>query len=99
MFGNFGDMAKLMALAKDLPGKMKQIRAELAESVYEATSPCGAVTAAVSGDLSVKKIEFNATPTPGAVEAAVNAAIIAAKAGIQEKMREASGGLDLPNIF
>lgn len=99
MFGNLGDMAKLMSLAKELPARIKQVKAELAETFFEGTSPCGAVCAVVAGDFTVKEIRFSASPDPGAVAAAVNSALDAAKAGVQSKMREAAGGVDLPDIF
>ncbi len=99
MFGNLGEMAKLMQMAKELPKRIKEIKAEMALMEYTATSPCGGVRATVSGDFMVKSIELDGTADGAVVRDTVNTAISMAKAGAQAKMSEVSGGMDLPDIF
>lgn len=105
MFGNLGEMAKLMQKAKTIQQDMQKMKAEMAESEFEGTAPGGQVRAVVSGDFQLKKL----TIAPEAmndrelledqVMCAVRTAIDAAKAAMQLKMNEISGGLNLPGLF
>ena len=105
MFGNLGEMAKLMQKAKDIQNNMKKMKEELATSEYSASSPGGQVCAVVTGDFQLKKI----TVLPEAmtdrelleeqVFAAVNGAISSARQAMQEKMTEVTGGVNLPGLF
>lgn len=103
MFGNLGAMAAAMKQAKELQGNIKRIKEEMTSSEFEASAGGDKVTAVVTGDFRVLRIAVR----PGTPEAeigelaamAVNAAIDNAKCSMQEKIREASGGLDIPDIF
>jgi len=105
MFGNLGEMAKLMQKAKDIQNNMKTIKAELAQAEYDAASPGGQVRAVVSGDFELKKI----TIAPEALNdrelledqvlCAVRAATAAAKAAANAKMAELTGGVNIPGLF
>lgn len=105
MFGNLGEMAKLMQKAKDIQNNMKQMKQEMAESEFEASSPGGQVRAVVSGDFQLKKL----TIAPEAmgdrelledqVLCAVRSALDNARNAAQTKMAEITGGLNIPGLF
>jgi len=105
MLGNLGEMAKLLSRVKDIQRGMKAFRDELPRMEFSATSADGNVTAVISGDLVVKRLDFapgyDAAMAKAAVIEAVNAAGIQAKKSLQDKMKELSGGidLDLPGLF
>ena len=105
MFGNLGEMAKLMQKAKDIQNNMKQMKQDMAESEFEASSPGGQVRAVVSGDFQLKKL----TIAPEAmgdrelledqVLCAVRSALDNARNSAQTKMAEITGGLNIPGLF
>ena len=84
---------------------MKQMKAEMAEAEFDGAAPGGQVRAVVSGDFQLKKIAI----APEAMQdrelledqvlCAVRAALDSAKAAMQAKMNEISGGLNLPGLF
>ena len=99
MLGNLGEMAKLLSRVKDIQRGMKEFRDELPRLEFSATSADGQVTAVMTGDLAVKRLEFapgaDAIASKAAVIEAVNAASAQAKAALRAKMKELSGGMDL----
>ena len=58
MFGNLGEMAKVLSRVKDIQRGMKEYRDEMPRLEFSATSADGSVTATVSGDMVVKRIDF-----------------------------------------
>ncbi|MBQ9501162.1 MAG: YbaB/EbfC family nucleoid-associated protein [Lentisphaeria bacterium] len=105
MFGNLGEMAKMMSKVKDIQSGIKKLKSELGTLEFSATSAGGRVKATVSGDFVVKSIEIapealkEGCDVSSAVTEAVNSAVAAAKMTIQTKMTEISGGIDLPGLF
>ncbi len=107
MFGNLGEMAKMMAKAKDIQANLKKFKEEMPETEFSAASPGCKVRVTVSGDFHVKKIEIaeEAMTDREHLERelleAANAALGAAKLAAREKMTEITGGLglDMPGIF
>ncbi len=105
MFGNLGELAKMMQKAKEIQNNMKKMKAEMAETEFEGSAPGGQVRAVVSGDFQMKQI----TIAPEALNdrelledqvlCAVRTALDSAKAAMQAKMNEISGGLNLPGLF
>lgn len=106
MFGNLGEMAKLMGRAKEIQNEMKRFKEEMPNLEFSATGMNGAVKVVVSGDFAVKQIEI----APGAagapelaveIQRAVNTAIFSAKQNIQQRMNEITGGLgiNLPGLM
>ncbi len=105
MFGNFGEMASLLGKVKDIQKGIKEMKEELPKLEYSASSLSGKVTATVSGDFELRRLDF-APAAGGDAEAinrdiveAVNQALANAKAAVQEKMKEAAGGINLPGLF
>ena len=99
MLGNLAEMAKLFSRAKDIQKNVKELREELPRMEFSATSANGAVTAVLTGDLLVKRLEFVPGADPvtakAAVIEAVNAAGALAKISLRDRMKEITGGLDL----
>ena len=99
MLGNLAEMAKLFSRAKDIQKNVKELREELPRMEFSATSANGAVTAVLTGDLLVKRLEFAPGADPvtakAAVIEAVNAAGALAKLALRARMKEITGGLDL----
>ena len=99
MLGNLAEMAKLFSRAKDIQKNVKELREELPRMEFSATSANGAVTAVLTGDLLVKRLEFAPGADPvtakAAVIEAVNAAGALAKISLRDRMKEITGGLDL----
>jgi DNA-binding protein YbaB len=53
-FPNLGNMGEMIKMAKDMQGKLKQVKDELAREVYEAE--VNGVRVKVSGDMEVKEV-------------------------------------------
>ncbi|MCP3965236.1 MAG: YbaB/EbfC family nucleoid-associated protein [Lentisphaerae bacterium] len=105
MFGNLGEMAGLMKKAKDIQKNLKSMKEEMAKAEFSGACADGKVEATVSGDMTVKNIKIAPEVTADAelledmVIAAVNTAINNAKNAAQERMNEATGGLNIPGLF
>ncbi|MBQ7393033.1 MAG: YbaB/EbfC family nucleoid-associated protein [Lentisphaeria bacterium] len=105
MFGNLGEMAKLMQKAKDIQNNMKKMKQEMAESEYEASAPGGQVRAVVSGDFQLKAITIapeamnNRELLEDQVLCAVRSALDNARNAAQARMAEVTGGLNIPGLF
>ena len=99
MLGNLAEMAKLFSRAKDIQKGMKEFRDELPRMEFSAVSANGEVTAVLTGDLTVKRLEFAPGADPvtakAAVIEAINSAGMRAKIALRDKMKEITGGLDL----
>jgi len=107
MFGNLGELAKMMSKAKDIQANLKKLREEMPTMEFSASSSGSQVRVTVTGDFRVKEVKVTeeALKNPALLEeqiqVAVNSALAAAKAAAQEKMKEITGGLgvDLPGVF
>lgn len=105
MLGNLAEMAKLFSRAKDIQKGMKEFREQLPRMEFSAVSADGKVTAVLSGDLTVKRLEFAPGTDPVTAKAsvieAINAAGMLAKIALRDKMKELTGGLgiDLPGLM
>ncbi|WP_294479653.1 YbaB/EbfC family nucleoid-associated protein [uncultured Victivallis sp.] len=107
MFGNLGELAKMMSKAKDIQANLKKFKEEMPTMEFSASSPGCQVRVTVTGDFRVKEVNISdeALKDRAALEeqilVATNSALAAAKATAQEKMNEVTGGLgvNLPGIF
>ncbi len=105
MFNNFGEIAKLMQMAKGMKGNVARLREELANAEYTSTVPDGQVVAVVAGDFRLKRIIVppeiigDRDILEEQVLAAVNSAMDAAKSAVQAKISELTGGMNLPGLF
>ena len=107
MFGNLGELAKMMSKAKDIQANLKKFKEEMPTMEFSASSPGCQVRVTVTGDFRIKEISLTdeALKDRALLEekilVAANSALAAAKAQTQEKMNEVPGGLgvDMPGIF
>ncbi len=101
MLGDLGEMMKLASRAKEIKSGMEKFRSDLPKLEFSASGEGVKVT--VSGDFSVRSIEITSAADPERlsreVTLAVNSALMAAKMTIQERMREITGGIDMPGLF
>jgi DNA-binding YbaB/EbfC family protein len=101
----FGNMGEMMKMAKEMQGKMKQIKDELSDQVFEGSS--GGATAKVSGDMEFKEIKIepqlvdpnNVGDLEKHVGAAARQALKTARDEAARKMKGLTGGLGLPGMF
>ena len=104
MFGNLGEMAKLMQRAKDIQKNMGKVKEELARAEYSGSSSNHLVTAVVTGDFNLKSILIapeamnDRELLEDLVTAAVNNAINGARQAAQQKMTELTGGINIPGL-
>ncbi|MBU0501722.1 MAG: YbaB/EbfC family nucleoid-associated protein [Candidatus Margulisbacteria bacterium] len=104
IFGNLGKMGDMMKMAKEMQGKLKQVKEELEREVYDGFADGVAVK--VSGDMEVRDISVE----PKMLEAgkkeslqknlkeAANKAMKLAKDAAANKMKSVTGGLGLPRL-
>jgi len=97
IFGQFGDMVKQ---AKELQTNLKKVKDELSRMKYEAEA--GGVKVTVSGELDVLDVKVNTTANLSKIDAAfkeaANKALKVAKEDAAEKLKKATGGLQLPGM-
>ena len=106
MFGNLGEMAKLMGRAKEIQNEMKRFKEEMPNLEFSATGMNGLIKVTVSGDFAVKNVEIapaagNSPELAAEIQRAVNTALFSAKQNVQQRMSEITGGLglDLPGLM
>jgi DNA-binding protein YbaB len=106
MFGNLGEMAKMLGKAKEIQNEMKRFKEEMPNLEFSATGMSGAIKVVVSGDFAVKLIEIapgaaNAPELALEIQRAVNTALFSAKQNVQQRMQEITGGIgiDLPGLM
>ncbi len=94
-------MASLLGRVKEIQAGVAALKEELPK--LEFTGSCGGVTAVVSGDFEVRRLEVAPGTDPASVanlsREAVNQALMTAKQAMRAKMQEITGGIDLPGVF
>jgi len=99
-----GDLMGMMKQAKELQAKMEAMQAEVAAIEVSGTAGGGLVTVVMTGKGEMKRIAIDPSlMTPGEREiledlivAATNDARAKAEQKLADKMREMTGGLELP---
>ena len=102
----FGDLGKIMKMARDVKEKMPAMRAELEASQFTAAAGGGAVSATVDGKglltglaISAEAVaDGDAAMLADLVKAAVAAAQAKAHQAAADMMKELTGGVDLPGM-
>jgi DNA-binding YbaB/EbfC family protein len=100
----FGDMMGMMKQAKALQERMEALQQEIAATEIEGSAGGGLVTVVMTGKSEMKKIHIDPSllkPEESEIledliVAAANDARARAEAALAEKMREMTGGLQLP---
>jgi nucleoid-associated protein EbfC len=101
---NLGNLPGLMAKAKQLQEKMKQVQDDLAQKQVTADSGAGMVSAVVNGRMEVVKIRIDKAKVDvndtemleDLIVAAINAAQAKATQLVKDEMAKAAGDLGLP---
>ena len=99
-----GDLMGMMKQAKELQAKMEAMQEEIAAMEVTGTAGAGLVTVTMSGKSEMKSIRIDpslmkpeeAEIVEDLIVAAVNDARGKAEAALADKMREMTGGLQLP---
>ena len=98
------DLGALLRQAQEMQKRMASLQRDLARRSVQGSAGAGLVTATVSGEMRVLQLEIDPQLLAGGdramlqdlVAAAVNAALANAQQIVQEEMRRAAGGLQLP---
>lgn len=105
MFGNLGEMAGLMKKAKDMKQNLAKMKEEMAASEFYGTCPGNKVSVVLSGDFQVRQIKISPAAAADVetleddIKTAVNSAVSSAQIDIQAKMKEVTGGINIPGLF
>jgi DNA-binding YbaB/EbfC family protein len=99
-----GDLMGMMKQARELQGKMEQLQQEVAALEVEGSAGGGLVTVTMTGKSEMKRVHIDPSllkPEDGEIVedlivAAVNEARVKAEAKLADRMRELTGGLQLP---
>jgi nucleoid-associated protein EbfC len=99
-----GDLMGMMKQARELQGKMEQLQQEVAALEVEGSAGGGLVTVTMSGKSDMKRVRIDpsllkpeeAEIVEDLIVAAVNEARAKAEAKLADRMRELTGGLQLP---
>jgi DNA-binding YbaB/EbfC family protein len=99
-----GDLMGMMQKARELQTKMEQLQQEVAQMEVTGTAGAGMVTVTMTGKSEMKAIRIDPSlikPEESEIledliVAAVNDARAKAEAALQDRMRELTGGLNLP---
>ena len=105
MFGNLGEMAKMMQKAKDIQKNMAAMKEAMANSEFSGSAPGNQVTARVTGDFMLKGVSI--APEAMAdrelledqLTVAINNAMTEARKAAAAQMSEVTGGLNIPGLF
>ncbi len=104
--GMGGNMAGMMKQMQNMQAKMEQMKDEIDNTIFEATSGGGAVTAKVSGAKVVEEIIMDPEILDpddcemicDMIAAAVNEALKKADDETNQKMGSLTGGLNIPGF-
>ena len=99
-----GDLMGMMKQARELQGKMEQLQQEVAALEVEGSAGGGLVTVVMTGKSEMKRIHVDPSllkPEESEIledliVAAVNDARVKAEAKLADRMRDLTGGLQLP---
>jgi DNA-binding YbaB/EbfC family protein len=99
-----GDLMGMMQKARELQTKMEQLQQEVAAMEVVGTAGAGLVTVTMTGKSEMKAVRIDPSlikPDESEIledliVAAVNDARAKAEAALQDRMRELTGGLQLP---
>jgi nucleoid-associated protein EbfC len=104
----FGDLGKMMKMARQMQDRAKTIKQELDAKSFTADAGGGVVAATVNGKLELVELKIapellvpggpDVEMLAGLVKAAVNAAQGQASAAAAGMMRELTGGMDIPGL-
>ncbi len=106
MFGNIGNIGKLMKMAGEMKHRMPELQEKLEKTEFAAEAGGGVVEAVVNGKLRILRTRIDpklladgdAAMLEDLVTAAVSAAQARAAEGAKQAMQELTGGMELPGM-
>lgn len=104
--GNLGNLSGMLRQAMDIKTRVEELKAKLGDITIEAASGGGMVTVVMTGRFEMVSIHIDPEiidkSDPETLETLVKAAVNEAVRKVQElvesKMRELTGGLDIPGL-
>jgi DNA-binding YbaB/EbfC family protein len=96
----------MMQQAQELQARLAKVQKELAEATVEATAGGGAVTVTITGQQEIKSVKIapeainpdEAELLEDMITAAVSEAIAKSQELAAERMRQVTGGLNIPGL-
>lgn len=105
MFEQLGNLTNLLKQAQEMKAKVAQIQEDLKSEVVEAEAGEGAIRVEATGDgqivsvgISPQLFEQGAEAVENLLPEALNAALLEAEELRKDRMREVTGGLNLPGM-
>ena len=101
MFGNLGELAKMMSKLKDIQKSAAKLKEELPQLEFSASGPKKLADVTLGGDFTLRKISIVPGGTADRFEleedlkAALNQTLAQAKGELMSRFQEMSGGIDL----
>lgn len=100
----FGDLGKMMKQAQELQARMGAVQEEIAQLEVTGTAGAGLVTVTLTGKGELRSLKLDASLMKPEEAEIVEDLIVAAhadakakaEAAVQEKMKDVTGGLQLP---
>ena len=102
---SLGDMAKMMSRYKDIQKGIGELKEQLPGMEFSAEGTKKLVTVTVGGDFTIRKVTIVPGGTADRFEleqdivTALNFAMDSAKQQIASRMKEMTGGIELPGFF
>lgn len=104
--GNIGNLGNMMKQAMEMKAKVEELKEQMAQEVIEAGAGGGMVSITMNGKMEVLSVAIDPEVIDPSepemlgtlVQAAVNEGVHKVQELLQERMREATGGLDIPGL-
>ena len=92
-FGQFGDMVKQ---ARELQNNLKKVKEELTRARY--TGEAGGVKVLVNGEMEIMEVTAGPGTSPNNFKDAANKALKSARDDAADKLKKATGGINIPGL-
>lgn len=106
IFSNMKDLMNMASKAKEIQANLKKAQEDIQKFQTTSSDDAGLVTVNVTGDFFINKVTIRPDALqkdPRIIEAAVadayNKALTTLKLHIQDRMKDATGGLDIPGLI
>lgn len=104
--GSLGNLSGMLKQAMEMKGKVEELKEQLGNEIIEAASGGGMVKVMMNGKFEVISVKIDTEIVdPGdpetletLVQAAVNEAVQKVQELVQSKMKELTGGIDIPGL-
>lgn len=107
IFTNMKDLMNMASKAKEIQANLKKAQDEIQKFQTTASDSSGQVTVTVTGDFFINKVSIipdcaalkDRRFLEEAIAESYNKALTQLKLHIQERMKDATGGLDIPGLI